>query len=89
MLFGCISYFTPKVAASFTTPFRIIHGDHDRATSHRHSIKFFEAAGSQDKELEIYEGYEHVMTKVGVDEKDDEKRQRVLKDMGTWLLKRI
>lgn len=51
-------------------------------------MKFYEAAGSQDKEVGIYEGYEHVMTKVGVDQKDDEQRQRTLKDMGTWLLKR-
>ncbi|KAF8512706.1 Alpha/Beta hydrolase protein [Gautieria morchelliformis] len=88
MLYGCVSYLTPTVATSFTTPFRIVHGNHDRATSHLHSVKFFEAAGSQDKALEIYEGYEHVMTKVGLDQKDDEKRQRVLKDMETWLLQR-
>ena len=84
-----MTYLTPEVAASFTTPFRIIHGNHDRVTSHLHSVKFLEAAGSRDKELEIYEGYEHVMMKVGVDEKDDEQRQRVLKDMETWFLQRV
>ena len=84
-----MTYLTPEVAASFTTPFRIIHGNHDRVTSHQHSVKFHEAAGSQEKELEVYEGYEHVMLKVGVDEKDDEQRQRALMDMEAWLLKRV
>lgn len=86
-MLDCMMYLTPIVAASFTTPFRIIHGNHDRVTSHHHSIKFHEAAGSQSKELEIYEGCEHVMLKVGIDKTDDEQRQRVLKDMETWFLK--
>lgn len=85
---ACTSYLTQTVATAFNTPFRIIHGNHDRVTSHHYSVKFYEAAGSQDKEVGIYEGYEHVMTKVGVDQKDDEQRQRTLKDMETWLLKR-
>ena len=62
--------------------------DLDRVTSHHHSVEFYEAAGSKDKELKIYEGYEHVMLKVGIDQEDDEKRQRALLDLETWLLKR-
>ncbi|KAF8578752.1 alpha/beta-hydrolase [Ramaria rubella] len=88
-LLACMSYLTPTVISSFTTPFRIVHGSNDRATSYHHSVKFYEAASSQDKQLEIYDGYEHVMLKVGVDQKDDEQRQRVLKDLETWLLQRV
>jgi hypothetical protein len=43
---------------------RIIHGDHDRVTSHLTTIQFFDRISSKDKELEIYHGYEHVMNKV-------------------------
>jgi acylglycerol lipase len=42
----------------------MIHGDKDRATSHLATQEFFDRISSTDKELEIYEGYEHVMTKV-------------------------
>ncbi len=28
-------------------------------------MKFFERISSKDKELQIYEGYEHIMNKVG------------------------
>ena len=42
----------------------MIHGDKDRATSHLATKEFFERIASTDKELKIYEGYEHVMTKV-------------------------
>lgn len=42
----------------------MIHGDKDRATSHLATKGFFERIASTDKELKIYEGYEHVMTKV-------------------------
>ncbi|KDQ13990.1 hypothetical protein BOTBODRAFT_33102 [Botryobasidium botryosum FD-172 SS1] len=69
----------------WTHPLRIIHGSHDRSTSHTHSVDWFERAGGCDKQCEIYEGYEHVMLKVGVDEADDEERQRVLRDMELWL----
>lgn len=42
---------------------RIIHGDRDRATSHKATMEFFERINSPEKELKIYEGYEHVMMK--------------------------
>lgn len=42
-----------------------------------------------DAKCVIYEGYEHCMLKVGIDEADDEKRQRVLKDMKAWLEERV
>lgn len=63
-------------------------------TSHLRSIKFFEECGTPEeggeggKSLKIWEGYEHVMMKVGFDEEDDEKRQGVLEDMIAWLEER-
>lgn len=77
------------IAPSFTTPLRIVHGSHDRATDHQRSVEFAEKVASKDKSYEVYEGYEHVMLKVGVDQKDDEKRERVLADMAKWLGERI
>ncbi|KAL7424075.1 hypothetical protein Q5752_001660 [Cryptotrichosporon argae] len=75
-------------AEEINVPIRIVHGDADRATSHLGTIKLFHRLPAEDKELEIYEGYEHVMVKVGVDAADDEKRQRVLADWREWLIKR-
>ncbi|KAJ9125851.1 hypothetical protein QFC24_002635 [Naganishia onofrii] len=78
-----------KRAEEITLPIRIVHGDHDRATSHLATMSFFDRISSKDKELKIYEGYEHVMCKVGIDEADDRKRQAVLADWKAWLLKRV
>jgi alpha-beta hydrolase superfamily lysophospholipase len=82
-------YLTPEKAASCTIPFRIVHGNRDRVTSYKQSVTFFGAAGSQDKELIIYEGWEHVLLKVvgGGGDKDD-MRVRVLADLEDWLDKR-
>lgn len=49
---------------SCSSAIRIIHGDKDRVTSHLTTMKFFERISSKDKELQIYEGYEHIMNKV-------------------------
>ncbi|KAF8514364.1 lysophospholipase [Hysterangium stoloniferum] len=88
-LLNCMLYLTPEKGASFRTPFRIVHGNHDRVTSYQHSVKFFEAAGSEDKDLIIYEGWEHVLLKVvGGGGNDDEMRMKVLTDMEDWLDKR-
>ncbi len=78
---------------------RLIHGTSDRATSPAATQRLFHRLPHEDKEFELYEGYEHgegcevapltaVMLKVGIDEADDEKRQRVLKDWTEWLLAR-
>ena len=45
---------------------RMIHGDKDRATSHLATMAFYERINSPEKEIQIYEGYEHVMTKVSL-----------------------
>lgn len=49
---------------SVCSAIRIIHGNHDRATSHLATEKFWERIPNKDKEIGIYEGYEHVMMKV-------------------------
>ncbi|KIJ26934.1 hypothetical protein M422DRAFT_38001 [Sphaerobolus stellatus SS14] len=82
---------------TFRTPFRISHGTHDRVTSSKLSEAFVAACKadaksldeSRDQELVLFSKYEHIMLKVGVDEEDDEMRQRILKDMVEWLLKRV
>ncbi|KDE02364.1 hypothetical protein MVLG_07078 [Microbotryum lychnidis-dioicae p1A1 Lamole] len=71
--------------SSLEVPFKIFHGTSDRVTCPSGSKKLFEQANSKDKELQLYEGYEHVLLRKGKDEKDDEKRQRVLGDMLEWL----
>lgn len=84
-------------ASKLSVPLFIAHGDKDRSTDHLRSVEFVEAVRNagraygvrSDAECKIYEGYEHCMLKVGVDRKDDEKRQRVLEDMKVWLEERI
>lgn len=53
-----------KKAEVIDLPIRIVHGDHDRATNHQATVKFWERIPAKDKEIKIYEGYEHVMMKV-------------------------
>ncbi len=38
---------------------RLVHGSSDRATSHLGTMKLFEMLPNDDKQIEIYEGYEH------------------------------
>ncbi|KAK1924824.1 Alpha/Beta hydrolase protein [Papiliotrema laurentii] len=77
-----------KSAEKIDIPIRIIHGSSDRVTSHLGTQKLFNRLPNKDKQFEVYEGYEHVMLRIGHDEKDDEERQRVLADWESWLLER-
>ncbi|WVQ71657.1 hypothetical protein IAR50_001197 [Cryptococcus sp. DSM 104548] len=77
-----------KRAHEIDVPIRLVHGNKDRATSHIGTLKLFDRLPNDDKELEIYDGYEHVMLRLGLDEEDDKPRQRVLDDMRSWLLQR-
>ena len=38
---------------------RLIHGTSDRATSPHATLKLYERLPNEDKEIELYEGYEH------------------------------
>ncbi|OXG93101.1 lysophospholipase [Cryptococcus neoformans A2-102-5] len=75
-------------AEEINVPIRLVHGNKDRATSHKGTLRLFDRLPNEDKEIEIYDGYEHVMLKLGVDAMDDEKRQRVLADWRSWLVQR-
>lgn len=55
----------------------------------RGSQRLFDQCSSKDKEIQLYEGYEHIMLAKGIDEADDAPRQRVLNDMLEWLNKHL
>ena len=38
---------------------RLIHGSADRVTSHLATLQLYDRLPNDDKEIEIYEGYEH------------------------------
>lgn len=42
-----------------TQAIRLIHGSQDRATSHLGTLRLFDRLPNEDREIEIYEGYEH------------------------------
>jgi acylglycerol lipase len=44
---------------NLTVAIRLIHGSSDRATSHHGTLRLFDRLPNDDKEIEIYEGYEH------------------------------
>lgn len=72
-------------------PVCIHHGTKDRATSYRHSQRFFERlpACTPHHHLQLWDGYEHVMMKnvKGQSREDDEKRDAVLNAITDWLVK--
>ncbi|KZT38508.1 alpha/beta-hydrolase [Sistotremastrum suecicum HHB10207 ss-3] len=76
-------------APLFRTPLRILHGSNDRVTSPLSSQKFVKDCGTAEgeKSIGVWEGYEHVMMRVGRRdvEGDDRGRERVLEDMVGWL----
>ncbi|KAM0746342.1 lysophospholipase [Meredithblackwellia eburnea MCA 4105] len=66
-------------------PFSLHHGTGDRVTSYHGSEKLYKEASSTDKKLHLYDGYEHILLRVGQNEQDDQRRQNVLRDMLAWL----
>ncbi|KAG9013454.1 hypothetical protein FRB94_002528 [Tulasnella sp. JGI-2019a] len=76
-------------AKTFDTPIHIVHGDHDRVTSHVGSVNFIKDAASTDKGITIMPGMEHALSIVGLTEEEDRPRQQVLRDRDTWLLERV
>lgn len=83
-------------ASLLNVPIRIVHGSKDRVTDHGRSVEFINAVKNAgraydhipDASVTIYQGYEHVMLKVGVDAQDDAKRQAVLRDLESWIAER-
>ncbi|MES1173110.1 MAG: lysophospholipase [Myxococcales bacterium] len=65
-----------------TLPLLILHGTLDKATRPSGSQSFYEAAGSQDKTLKLYEGYFH-------DPLNDLGKEQVMADVLAWLEVRL
>ena len=62
-------------------PVLILHGTADRATRPEGSQAFFDAAGSSDKTLKLYDGFFHDLL-------NDVDRDRVTNDIGNWIVDR-
>ncbi|CED82249.1 Lysophospholipase [Phaffia rhodozyma] len=88
-------------AAKIMPPVRIVHGKDDRVCAYEGSVEFMkkmkeagkkkgEAGWSEDKEVDVWEGFQHVMHPYGfggLDEKQEAMRQRLLHDMRDWIVK--
>jgi len=76
---------TTERAKEIDIPFKVLHGTGDRVTSYHGSERLYAEAISTDKEIQLFEGYEHVLLRKGKDAKDDVRRQIVLQSMLDWL----
>jgi alpha-beta hydrolase superfamily lysophospholipase len=65
-----------------TLPVLILHGTVDKATLPSGSRFFFERAGSEDKELKLYEGHFHDLL-------NDSGKEEVLAEITTWIEQRL
>jgi alpha-beta hydrolase superfamily lysophospholipase len=65
-----------------TLPLLILHGTRDKATKPSGSQQFYDAAGSKDKTLKLYDGGYHDLL-------NDSIRSDVMADITTWLAQRI
>ena len=65
-----------------TLPVLILHGTADKATRPEGSQQFFDAAGSADKELKLYDGYAHDLL-------NDLGREQVMDDIADWIGARL
>lgn len=65
-------------AHGITLPVLLMHGTEDHLTNPRGSERLFELAGSEDKELKLYEGLYHEIL-------NEEEWERVLGDIADWL----
>jgi alpha-beta hydrolase superfamily lysophospholipase len=63
-------------------PVLILHGTADKVTRPAGSQFFFDHAGSQDKQLKLYDGHAHDLL-------NDLDKQQVLADIRAWMLARL
>jgi alpha-beta hydrolase superfamily lysophospholipase len=63
-------------------PVFILHGTHDKATKPSGSQTFYEAAGSHDKTLKLYEGHFHDLL-------NDMGKELVIADIKAWITARL
>lgn len=68
----------PKI----TLPVLILHGTADKATKPSGSQHFYDAAGSRDKTLKLYEGHYHDML-------NDTDKEVVMADIQSWIDERV
>jgi alpha-beta hydrolase superfamily lysophospholipase len=68
--------------ARITLPLLILHGTHDKATKPSGSQTFYEAAGSHDKTLKLYEGHFHDLL-------NDVGKEGVMADIKAWIAARL
>jgi len=67
-----------KSFGQFTLPLLILHGTADKVAKPSGSKEFYEKAGSDDKELKLYEGHFHnLLADVG--------KQQVMADIQAWI----
>ncbi|NNF35219.1 MAG: hypothetical protein HKN68_13995, partial [Saprospiraceae bacterium] len=59
-------------------PMLVLHGTGDKLTDYQGSVKLFEHASSEDKELKLYEGWYHELCK-------EPEKAEVFKAMKEWL----
>jgi acylglycerol lipase len=71
-----------KEFPSITLPLLILHGTADKATKPGGSQFFYEAAGSREKTLKLYEGHYHDLL-------NDQKKETVMADIQKWINQRI
>jgi acylglycerol lipase len=67
-----------KDFSKITLPVLILHGTADKATKPSGSKFFYEAAGSSDKTLKLYEGHYHDLL-------NDVGKETVVADIGAWI----
>ena len=72
----------PHQVPGLRLPVLILHGEADRLADSQGSRWLYEAAGSTDKTLQIYQGYYHEIF-------NEPGRERVLEDVQTWLAARL
>jgi alpha-beta hydrolase superfamily lysophospholipase len=65
-----------------TLPVLILHGTLDKVTRPSGSQLFYDAAGSADKTLKLYEGYYHDLL-------HDVDKERVMADITGWIKARV
>jgi alpha-beta hydrolase superfamily lysophospholipase len=70
----------PEQVGSLTLPLLLVHGSEDRLAPVQGSRMVYERASSQDKTLEIYDGFFHEVLNEPL-----EDRERVLADIVAWL----
>ncbi|CAN5661006.1 alpha/beta hydrolase [soil metagenome] len=65
-------------AQEITLPLLVMHGTEDHITNPHGSERFFKLAGSEDKELKLYEGLYHEIL-------NEPEQGRVFQDIASWI----